>query len=141
MADLVLKGTLELHGLLTLKASGGKVKVQADEVLVELPPAPGNKHGSAPIVNLPPPPAGPINTGMDVVVFNSFNKTVMAGNKAIVAMGLVLQGLPPMWPGMLLPSQKNSSVTINQLKINVKGDQAIIFPSGGTANLTDNSGQ
>lgn len=140
MADLVLKGMLQLGGLLTLKASGGKVKVGDDEVLVELLPTPGNSHGSAPIVNLPPPPAGPINTGTDVVVFNSFNKTVKAGNNAIVTQGLVMQGMPFQWPGMVLPSQKNATVKINQIAINVAGDRAIIFPSGGTASLTT-SGQ
>jgi hypothetical protein len=142
MADLILKGTLDLGGSLTLKSPGGKVKVEEDEVLVELPI--NEKHGqaSAPVV-LPPPPANPVTTGLDVVILSSLNKTVTANGKAIVAQGILLQGESGkrVWPGMVLPSQKNSKVTINKaLKINVKGDQGVVFPSGGTATF-DSSGQ
>jgi len=139
MADLVLKGKLELHGLLTLKASGGKVKVDANEALVEL--TPGQQHGTAPPVIMPPPPASPLDTGPNVVIINSFNKTVKAGTKAVVTQGILMQGNTPTWPGMVLPSQNNSGpVTINHIPINVVGDQGVVFPSGGSANF-NTSGQ
>jgi hypothetical protein len=137
MAELVLKGTLELHGSLTLKAAGGKVKVGDNAVLVEL--TPGQQHGTAPPVTLPPP--APVNPGTAVVIITSFNKRVKAGTKAIVTQGILMQGQPPLWPGMVLPSQKNSGpVTINHIPINVVGDQGVVFPSGGSATF-DDSGQ
>jgi hypothetical protein len=140
MADLVLSGLLDFHGMLTLQASGGKVKVESQEVLVELPSS--DSHGLAPPVILPPPPAAPITTAPEVVVLSSLNKTVKAGEKAIVTQGMVIQGSPRIWPGMVLPSQNNTGpVTVNHIPINVLGDQAIIFPSGGSANLTTKSGQ
>ena len=141
MGDLVLKGRLDFRGNLTLQgASGGKVKVDDKEVLVELQPP--QSHGTAPPVILPPPPATPINTGPDVVILSSFNKTVKAGAAPIVTLGMVLQGTnPPPWPGMVLPTQGNAGpVSVNQIPMNVVSDQAIIFPSGGTASF-NNSGQ
>jgi hypothetical protein len=48
----------------------------------------------------------------------------------------VMQGSTPTWPGMVLPSQGNTGpVTVNRIPMNVVGDQAVIFPSGGTASL------
>ena len=139
MADLVLKGKLELHGLLTLKGSGGKVKVGGAEVLVELPT--GQTHGTASPVILPPPPAPPTDAAPGVVIITSFNKTVKAGTKAIVAQGMMMQGSVPSWPGMVLPSKGNTGpVTINHIPINVVGDKGITFPSGGSASFTS-SGQ
>lgn len=139
MGDLVLKGMLDFRGSLTLKASGGKVKVGAQEVLVEL--TPGSKHGSAPPVIMPPPPASPADPGPNVVIINSLNKTVKVGTKAVVTQGMVMQGNSPMWPGMVLPSKGNTTVvSVNKLAMNVVGDQAVIFPSGGTATF-DTSGQ
>lgn len=139
MADLVLKGMLDFRGNLTLKASGGKVKVGGAEVLVEL--TPGSKHGMAPPVIMPPPPASPADPGTNVVIINSLNKTVMAGGKPIVTMGMAMQGNNPMWPGMVLPSMGNTTmVTVNRIAMNVVGDKAIIFPSGGSASF-DTSGQ
>ena len=136
MGDLKLKGTLNLKGNLTLK---DKVLVEGEEALVVLQP--GKKHGDAgaPVI-LPPPPAAPIDQGTPVVIIVSLNQTVKAKDKVIVTMGMVMQGNTSIWPGMVLPSTKNSGVTINFIPINVKGDQAIIFPSGGSANFSE-SGQ
>ena len=137
MGNLTLKGRLNLVGNLTLK---DKVLVETAEALVELTPTPGKGHGKAPLVNLPPPPAGPADPGLDVTVINSFNKTVKAGAKPIVVLGMVMQGNIPSWPGMVLPSTVNTMVTINHVAINVVGDSAVIFPSGGSASLST-SGQ
>ena len=140
MADLVLKGRLDFRGSLTLQGTGGgKVKVDSSEVLVELQPP--QSHGSAPTVILPPPPAAPLDPGPAVVILSSFNKTVKAGPKPIVTLGMVMQGTTPMWPGMVLPTQGNAGpVSVNQIPMNVVGDQAIVFPSGGTASF-NSSGQ
>ena len=137
MGDLNLKGTLNLAGALTLKASGGKVTVGGKAALVVQPPT--GKHGNA-AAPVPQPPPAPINTGLPVVAFMSFNQTVKVGNNAIITMGMVMQGEPRLWPGMVLPSTNNTGVTINRLFINVEGDTAVIFPSGGSATL-DQSGQ
>jgi len=141
MADLKLMGTLNLVGNLKLNPNGGKVWINGVEALVEASPPGSPHHGTAPPVILPPPPAAPVDVGPKVWVVNSFSKTVTAGrqNTPIVALGMVMQGLPT-WPGSLLPSQ-NTTVKVNFIPINVKGDQAIIFPSGGTATMSDNSGQ
>ncbi|NET40140.1 MAG: hypothetical protein F6K19_50755 [Cyanothece sp. SIO1E1] len=138
MANLNLKGRLNLKGNLTLQgASGGKVTVDDAEALVEAIAPADPQHGTAPPVNLPPPPAGPVDPGPKVWVINSFNRTVKAGTKVIVAQGLVMQGNVPTWPGMVLPSQNNKGpVSINFLPINVVEDQAVIFPSGGTATFS-----
>lgn len=138
MGNLILKGRLNLKGNLTLK---DKVLVDSAEALVELIAPTDPNHGTAPPVILPPPPASPLPVGTGVWVINSFNKTVKAGNKAIVTLGMVMQGNPPTWPGMVLPSQGNTGpVTINFIPINVVNDQAVILPSGGTAALSS-SGQ
>ena len=42
---------------------------------------------------------------------------------------------------MLLPSTLNTNVMANGVPINVKGDQGVIFPSGGTAMFNTASGQ
>jgi hypothetical protein len=140
MADLTLKGTLNLMGNLTLKGdSGGKVKIGDSglEALVEVLPSDPAQCSSAPPVILPPPPATPIPPQTTVRVLNSFNKTVKANTKGIVALGMAMQdGGPspaPMWPGMVLPSTGNPTVTINHIPINVVNDMAIIFPSGCSA--------
>jgi hypothetical protein len=140
MADLVLKGRLDFRGILTLQgAGGGKVKVDDKEVLVELQSP--QSHGTAPPVILPPPPVAPLDAGPNVVIVSSFNKTVKAGTKSIVTLGVVLQGATPTWPGMVLPTQGNAGpVSVNQVPMNVQQDQAAIFPSGGTASLST-SGQ
>lgn len=136
MADLVLKGVLNLAGTLKLATSGGgKVKVGSAVALVE------QASGTAPPVIIPPPPAPkPLDDGPNVNVITSFTKTVTANGKAIVTQGMVMQGAIPTWPGMVLPSQGNATVTINRLAINVENDKAIIFPSGGSASLSQ-SGQ
>jgi hypothetical protein len=140
MADLNLSGLLNFQGNLTLKADGGKVTIDGLEVLVEV--APGTAQGSAPSVILPPPPAAPADPAPGVGVINSFNKTVTVNGKAIVTQGIVMQGATPTWPGMVLPSQGNTApVTVNHLAMNVKNDQAVIFPSGGTATFNGMSGQ
>jgi hypothetical protein len=132
MGDLVLKGLLNLKGTLAL---ADKVIIDSAEALVEsIPPGETAHSSSAPPVIMPPPPAGPIDPGTSVWVVNSFNKTVTTGNKPIVALGMAMQGNTPTWPGMVLPSQVNTGpVTVNFIPINVVDDQAVIFPSGGTA--------
>ena len=140
MGELKLSGNLNLMGNLTLKDT---VLVDGKKALVELTPGDSPHGSSAPIVMIPPPPAGPTNVGMTVWVINSFNKTVKAGTKPIVTMGIAMQGNPAQWPGMVLPSTNNpppNGVKVNMLPINVEGDKAIIFPSGGSAAL-DTSGQ
>lgn len=143
MADLVLEGLLNLEGQLTLEGSaGGKVKVGTAEVLVEVSASEPPQCSSAPPVILPPPPASPAQPQPTVWIVNSFNKTVKAGSKNIVAQGMAMQGLSgqPLWPGMVLPSTGNPTVTINNIPINVVNDKASIFPSGGMATFTS-SGQ
>lgn len=143
MADLTLKKTLNLMGNLTLKpSSGGKVMIESAEALVEVTPSDPPQSSSAPPVILPPPPASPLQPQPTVWIVNSFNKTVKANAKCIVALGMAMQGQSgaPMWPGMVLPSSGNSTVTVNHIPINVVNDMAIIFPSGGSATFSS-SGQ
>jgi len=142
MANLDLKGPLNLLGNLTLQASGGgKVTISGLEVLVEVQPMAAPPQGTASPVILPPPPSPPSDPAPNVNIINSFNKTVKVGSSPAVAMGLVMQGSVPTWPGMMLTSQGNTPpVTAGGLPINVLNDQAIIFPSGGSASFT-NSGQ
>ena len=66
-------------------------------------------------------------------IVSSFNKTVKTNNKCIVALGMVMQGLTggAIWPGMMLPG--SATVTVNHVPVNVVNDQAVIFPSGGSA--------
>jgi hypothetical protein len=138
MAGLELTGPLNLTGRLVLSASGGNVKAGGFEVLVQLS-APGEPHhGTASPVILPPPPASPLDTGPNVWVISSFNQMVQIGTKPIVALGMVMQGQNPMWPGMVLPSQKNmqpTAVSVNGVPANVQNDQAMIFPTGVPAAL------
>jgi hypothetical protein len=142
MGDLVLSGNLMLSATLELEADGGKVKVDTFEVLVEgLAPPTDGASGTAPPVIMPPPPAGPTDPGPSAAMLSSFNKTVKAGGMNIVALGIVMQGSTPMWPGMMLPSVGNNGpVSINGIPINVQNDQAVIFPSGGSA-IYSTSGQ
>ena len=138
MGDLNLKGTLNLLGTLKLNPSGGKVLVDGKEALVVLAPTEAHGKAAAPV---PQPPPAPINTGLPVVVFMSFNQTVTANGVAIVTQGMALQGSSARpWPGMVQPSTNNPTVKINNIAINVVNDMAVIFPSGGTATL-DASGQ
>jgi hypothetical protein len=143
MADLTFKGTLNLMGNLTLKGSdGGKIKVgdAGLEALVEVTASDPPQSSSAPPVLLPPnSPAQPQPT---VWIINSFNKTVKADTKNLVALGMVMQGQidSPMWPGMMQPSLGNPTVTINGIPINVVNDMAVIFPSGSAATF-NKSGQ
>lgn len=137
MGDLTLSGTLNLMGNMVLAGDGGKVTVDGNAVLVE---DANHAHGTGIPVILPPPPASPIDTGVDAKIFKSFNSTVTAGGKNVVTMGLHLQGNTPSWPGMVLPSSVNPTVTINFLPINVEGDQGITLPNGGTATY-NSSGQ
>lgn len=137
MADLKLKGVLNLIGNLKLNPDGGKVLVgdAGLEALVE-----EGEGQAAPPVLIPPPPASPSDPGTKVKVISSFNKTVTAAGKNIVALGIVMQGNTPTWPGMMLPSVGNPTVTINFVAINVVDDQAAVFPSGGVGTFTQ-SGQ
>ncbi len=145
MADLVLKGTLNLMGKLELEpTAGGKLKIgdAGLEALVEVMPSDPPQCSAAPPVIVPTPPASPLQPQPTVWIVGSFNQTVKTGGRNVVALGMVMQGQSgaPMWPGMMLPSSANPTVKINQLAINVVGDQAMIFPSGGAA-LFDASGQ
>lgn len=141
MADLELSGLLDLSGDLALSADGGKVTANGKPVLVELTPSGSHSSAGIPVI-LPPPPASPVDTGTKVVCINSFNKTVKAGGKPIVALGMTMQGNVPSWPGMMLPSQGNvgQAVSCGMVPANVEGDQAITFPNGGAAAL-NTSGQ
>ena len=152
MPDLILKGTLNLQGMLTLVgASGGKVKIGVKEALVkealvEVLPTDRAQSSGAPPVLLPPPPASPLQPQPTVWIVNSFNKTVKArtarGDRNLVTQGMAMQGKrgAPMWPGMVMASVGNLTVTVNNIAVNVVDDQAAIFPSGGTALFTS-SGQ
>ena len=145
MADLTLKGILNLKGMLTLKpSSGGKLKIgnAGLEALVEVLPSGPPQCSGAPPVILPPPPASPLQPQPTVWIVNSFNKTVTVqtatGTKPLVAQGMAMQGQSgaPAWPGMVLPSAGNPTVTVNSIPVNVVNDQAVIFPSGGSAVFT-----
>ena len=137
MADSTLKGVLNLMGNLKLNPQGGKVLVGDAGVEALVEEAEGQ---AAPPVLIPPPPASPSDAGVKVKVISSFNKTVTANGKTIVALGIVMQGDIPSWPGQMLPSAGNPTVTINRIAINVVNDQATIFPSGGVGSMTQ-SGQ
>lgn len=135
MGDLKLTGPLNLMGNLTLE---DKVFVGGTEVLVQ-----ANNIGQAPPVILPPPPASPTDPAPQVSVIVSFNLTVKAKTKPIVAQGMLMQGSTPSWPGMVLPSNANTgptAVKANGLPMNVVGDQGVVFPSGGSATF-NSSGQ
>jgi|688.fasta_scaffold93408_4 hypothetical protein len=136
MTDLILKDTLNLTGWLNLVATGGKVKIEARELLVE------EATGTGVPVILPPPPAGPIDDGTDVSIRQSFNKTVTVGlaKKPVIALGICLQGRTPTWPGMVLPSVNNSTVRINGVPANVEDDKGVTLPNGGTITFGKNSG-
>ena len=141
MSNLTLKGPLNLMGKLTFKpGAGGKLMVGTAEALVEATPSDPPQSTAAPPVILPPPPAAPLQPQPTVWIVSSFNKTVKAGTKNVVALGMVMQGPPgaPVWPGMMLPG--SATVTINHLPVNVLNDKAVIFPSGGSATF-DKSGQ
>ena len=136
MADLTLEGPLDLMGTLTLEGGGGgKVKVGTKEALVEVLPAdPPQCTDASPVLMPPPAPTFPQPT---VWIISSFNQTVKAGTKSLVAMGMAMQGQNAApWPGMVLPSSNNTSVTVNSVPVNVVDDMAVIFPSGGTAKFS-----
>jgi hypothetical protein len=138
MADLTLKGMLNLLGTLELNPDGGKLLIGDAGLEALLEDATGT---AAPPVIQPPPPAAPLDAVTDIQVISSFNKTITAQGKNIVALGIVMQGSNPTWPGMMLPSVGNTGpVTISGVPINVANDQATIFPSGGVGTLAQ-SGQ
>lgn len=150
MTDLILKGPLNLKGTLKLAADGGKVKVGSAPVLVEVGRSGASQGIGIPVIQPPPPAPKPIDDGTKVMIFNSFNSsvTVKVNGKdlPVVALGICIQGNLPngTWPGMMLPSIVNNipkqTVTINQIPINVEGDQAVTLPNGGTVSF-DKSGQ
>jgi hypothetical protein len=138
MADLLLAGMLNLKG--TLKLSGDLVKANSLEVLVTGQRGAGPTHGNAPApVPIPPPPAAPSDPGVGVWIFQSFNSTVTAGGKKVVAQGMCAQGNPgtATWPGMVQPSIGNPGITINNIPINVKNDMGIILPTGAPVTFTE----
>ena len=141
MADLLLSGMLNLKGMLKL---AGLVKANNLEVLVTGQRGAGQTHGNAPApVPIPPPPAAPSDPGVGVWIFQSFNSTVTAGGKNIVAQGMCAQGNPgtSTWPGMVQPSIGNQGVTINNIPINVKNDMGIILPTGAPVTFTGHGQQ
>jgi hypothetical protein len=140
MADLLLSGILNFTGQLDLVADGGQVKATNLAVLVEVQRGQaGQAHGQAPApVPIPPPPATPSDPGLDVWIFRSFNATVTANGAPVVTQGLCAQGNPGMasWPGMALASTGNALITINNLPMNVTGDQGVILPTGAPVPFT-----
>jgi hypothetical protein len=135
MADLKFTGTLDLSGTLRLSASTGKVKAGDREMLLENITATG-----IPVIQ-PPPPGTPIDNGPTVKLKSSFNTSITIGGKNVVAQGITLQGDKEIWPGIVLPSTSNQTVTINRIPINVLGDQAMTLPNGGSASFSSTSGQ
>ena len=123
-------------------ADGGKVKAGEFEVLVEVSKGVGSSQGQGAPVIMPPPPASPIDTGVDCWVFKSFNATVTAGGKNIITQGMCALGNSgtATWPGMVQASIGNPTVTINNVQINVQKDMATIFPNGAPA-IFSQSGQ
>lgn len=143
MGDLVLSGLLNLKGSLALAGrDGGKVKVDAVEVLVVAEKGVGPSHGQGVPVILPPPPATPTDTGTDVWIFESLNTTVTAGGKAIVTQGVCAQGNPgtATWPGVVQASIMNPTVTINSIPVNVVGDMGLITATAAPVTFSS-SGQ
>lgn len=131
MADLLLSGMLNLKG--NLKLAGDLVKANNLEVLVVGQRGSGPTHGNAPApVPIPPPPATPLDPGVGVWIFQSFNSTVTADGKKVVTQGMCAQGDPnkATWPGMVQPSIGNPGVKIDNIPINVKNDMGIILPTG-----------
>lgn len=135
MADLELAGPLDLRGTLDLVGQGGKVLVNGGEALVV-----GATGKGVPIFL---PPQAPQGTGPDVECVASLGSGITAAGATVVTTGMVLQGNPRTWPGMLTPSTTNTGpvqVTANVLPVNVVGDTASVFPNGSTATF-DGSGQ
>jgi len=132
MADIKLTGPVMLRG--NLSFSGGKLLVGGKQALVVVTGGDSPQCNGAPPVLLPPPPASPAFPQPTVWIISSFNQTVKVNNKAIVALGMVMQGQAGApWPGMMLPG--SGPAMINGIPINVVGDQAVIFPSGGSASF------
>jgi hypothetical protein len=148
MADLILKGLLDLSGTLRLKAQGGKLLIgdAGLEALVEADAVVGPPHGKGPPgVLLPPPPAAPLDAGQYVWIVKSINQTVQAWSAAngkyrnLVTQGLAMQGAVPTWPEPIPRSLQNPTVTVNGVPINTLQD-FVIMPSGGFI-IFDSSGQ
>lgn len=128
MADLILKGSLNLTGKLDLASTdGGKIKVDDNEVLVATSDKPYNNSGTP----VPLPPNAPVDTGINVYLKKTFNSDVTANGVAIVTMGIIAQGNTPTWPGLVLPSINNLTVRISTVQINVVNDKSVTLPNGG----------
>lgn len=143
MANLLLNGQLNLAGSLKLAATGGKVKASGADALVEVGRTDTAQGTGIPVIQ---PPQKPIDDGTEVRVSKSFNSgvTIKVGTHdlPVVALGICVQGAHATWPGMVLPSTVNATVTINHIRINVVGDTAITLANGGTVNFNqDKSGQ
>src|SRR5690606_20188672 len=106
MGDLHLEGPLNLSGQLHLCHDGGTLTVNGAEALVEG----ATGEALAPVL-LPPPPAKPITESLAVEVVASLGKTIDTAGAVVVTTGMVLQGEPRTWPGMVLPSVGNSGPT------------------------------
>lgn len=137
MADLKLKDRLNLGGTLVLAASNGRVKVGDREVLVAVEQTDVPQGNGIPVIQ---PPNAPIDPNPSARVIQSFNTSVkisVRGNPlSIVALGITSQGSQGTWPGIVLDSVENKfGPTINQVPINVVGDQAITLANGGTINF------
>lgn len=148
MADLKLKGSLNLRGTLVLAArNGGTVKAGnlEKEILVEVGRDGTTQGNGIPVIQ---PPNAPIDPDPFAKVIQSFNTSVkirvrQSELSSIVALGITAQGSQGTWPGIVivLDSVENKSgPTINQIPINVVGDQAITLANGGTINFSE-SGQ
>ena len=145
MADLLLAGMLNFKGALKLTAEAGFVKANGLEVLVEAQRGrAGNAHGQAPApVPIPPPPSSPSDPGVDVWIVKSFNSTVTAAGKNVVAQGMCAQGNPGQasWPGMVQRSLNNAAVSINNIPMNVRGDIGTILPTGAPVSFAEHRQQ
>ena len=93
-----------------LSFSCDKLMVGTQEALVVVTGSDPPQCNGAPPVTLPPPPAGPTFPQPTVWIISSFNQTVKVNAKAIVALGMVMQGQNGApWPGMMLPGSGPAS--------------------------------
>lgn len=138
MMGVNLKGRLDLTGTVVL---GGKVLVGGVEALVVLP-APGTpRHGTAAApVLVPPPPSPPQDPGLGVWIIESGNRSVRAGDRALVTSGRCVQGNVPTWPGNVLPSKGNTGVRAGGAAVCVVGDGGTITAGGPVTFTTSGQG-
>ena len=138
MMTIDLKGSLDLAGTLVLRDT---VLVGGLEALVVLP-APGTpRHATAAApVLIPPPPSPPQDPGLGVWIVESANRSVRAGDRALVTSGRCVQGNIPTWPGNLLPSKGNQGVRAGGVAVCVVGDGGLITAGGPVTFTTSGQG-